>query len=86
MSCLGNKAFIILGEVRGSYIKCDEKTMARTKMDEVRLCIKFGWKEMVNVIVKVCVNGVPFKIFMKEDYSLLKDSVPVRRGLDEDGT
>lgn len=63
----GDKLFKVLAEIRGMFIKCDEQTMTRYKMDEARVCIKTGWKEVINDKVKVFIDGVPFIIFMRED-------------------
>ncbi|XP_058758239.1 uncharacterized protein LOC131631463 [Vicia villosa] len=53
-------------------------------MDEARICIKSGRKEMINVTVKVLIDGEQFFISMREDGNLLRDLQTPRRGMDEE--
>ncbi|XP_058775830.1 uncharacterized protein LOC131650116 [Vicia villosa] len=80
----GENFFKVLAESRGTFVKNDELTVARSSMEEARICIKSGWKEVINVTVKAVIDGVSFFVSMREDPSLLKEMVPVRRNLEED--
>lgn len=72
-------------KVKSTYIKCDEKTMTRSSMEEARVCIKSGWKEVINLTVKAIIDGEPFFINLIEDPSLAEELKTVRRSRDEDG-
>lgn len=44
----GLRFFIMLVELRGSIIKCDEQILAKLNMEEARICIKTSTKDMIN--------------------------------------
>lgn len=79
--------FISLVKTRGSFIKCDESTMARTSLKEARVCIKSGRKELINLTIKAIIDGESFIINLIEDPTMIKELKLVRRrSRDEDGT
>lgn len=55
-------------------------------MEEARICVKTGRKDLINEIVKANIDGDTFIISLREDSSLLKDIVTARRSMDDGGS
>lgn len=67
----GERLFTLIAETRGSYIKCDEEILLKSRMDEARFCIRTKWTEKVEDTVKIMIEGVPFYVRITEDRLLL---------------
>lgn len=49
--------FTMLVKSKGSYTKSDDTTLARTSIEEARVCIKSHRKEMIKFITKAFIDG-----------------------------
>lgn len=59
------RLFTLLVETRGCFIKCDEETKLKLRMDEARINIK-KWMEKVDDTIKIVIEGVAFIIRIYE--------------------
>lgn len=73
----GERTFSLIAETRGSYVKCDEESLLKTRMDEARVCIRTKWRDRVDDILKTMIEGVLFLARIMEDKSLfyVKNSI-----------
>ncbi|XP_028215124.1 uncharacterized protein LOC114397228 [Glycine soja] len=60
--------FSFLTKDIGVFVHSDDNTMKRKTMDVARLMVRTVKKEAINMIRKVCINGVSFSIKMVEDW------------------
>lgn len=65
--------FKLLVEGFGSFVKCDEQTFNKARMNEARILIKSKKKTFINEPVNVIVDGISFYLFVREDFSIHKD-------------
>lgn len=64
----GLKLFKLVSESLGSFIRCDDQTLARLRMDTSRLLIKRNHQPWINVALNVAIDGTSFKLFLTEDH------------------
>ncbi|XP_058775246.1 uncharacterized protein LOC131649501 [Vicia villosa] len=50
--------FKVVAESVGTFIKCEETTKARIRMDEARVYFKTGRRELINESIKAVIDGV----------------------------
>lgn len=62
----GFKLFKMVSETYGSFIKCDDITLSRLRMDKARILIKTNRQSLINKASLVIIDGVSFRLFLKE--------------------
>ncbi|XP_058726466.1 uncharacterized protein LOC131597816 [Vicia villosa] len=75
----GEGFFKLVTETVGTFIKCEESTETRFRMDDARVCIKTGRRELINVSVKAVIDGVQFLISLREAYSSFNEMTKVQK-------
>lgn len=82
----GERLFRALIDSIGSYVKCDEETNLKSRMDVARICLRFGGKEKLMSNLKVYVNGHPYHVTMVEEVVKVRKLEISIRLREDDGT
>lgn len=67
MSRMGSKSFQYHCRCFGTFIRCDDQTISRVRMDEARFLVKTNLKYFINEACIVVVDGESFRCFLTED-------------------
>lgn len=70
----GERLFKAIGNKIGFYVKSEEETLLKTRMDEARVCIRYWGMEMINSSFCIFVDGSKYMVHVVE---ILNDSKPL---------
>ncbi|XP_058750760.1 uncharacterized protein LOC131623755 [Vicia villosa] len=79
----GDSCFSLLTESIGVFIKSDERTNLKSRMDEARVCIRTKSMERVEEVISLTIDGMCFDIRLMEDYHSCFGTVATKRFLGE---
>lgn len=82
----GECLFRSLEDSIGRFVKIDEVTKLRWRMDIARVCLCYIGKKRVFATIKVVVNGISFEVHVMDEDSCDRTVVEGRRVWEDDGT
>lgn len=75
----GEKLFAVLAETQGTYVKCDEETLLKTRMDEAKVCLRTKRMDLLDETFKINIEGKLFTVKIMEDKFLINVKIQAFR-------
>ncbi|XP_058783790.1 uncharacterized protein LOC131658522 [Vicia villosa] len=82
----GEIFFKRLADLFGRFIKCDEGTALKSRMDVARICISTGHFGRVDECINVEIEGAFFSVLVLEECGWVNPKFPVVRVRDDEGS
>lgn len=63
----GERLFVLIAESFGYYVKSDEETILKSRLDEARVCIRTKTRNKVEETLSILIEGILFSVSIIED-------------------
>lgn len=85
MPCVGECLFTMLFETQGVYVKSDEETILKKRMEEAIVCLRTKRMDTLDEVIKINIEGlIVYAILKEEPYCLNMKNKSFRNDAEND--